>query len=124
MNPYQASFILGLEPMDSRMDLRRKWRSLALLHHPDRGGDEEAFKELANAFSVMVNGGFEQWSSGSADPTFSQPIGSYHQIGGPVSYPMRRRLVRQVDPWYYEEQDWLENEFGHLGYWNRTGVRR
>ena len=123
MTPFQASAILGLESGDSSSDLRRKWRSLALQHHPDRGGDEEYFKLVANAFSVMANGGLAVWENNSYG--YNEPMSSTpnFQLSGPVTYNYRR-LPRRIDPWYYEEQEWLENEFGHLGYWSRLGLRR
>ena len=41
--------ILGLEKMASEADIKKAYRSLALIHHPDKGGDPDKFKEINQA---------------------------------------------------------------------------
>ena len=55
----EALEILGIEKAGQGVDLelaRRKYRELALVNHPDRGGDGEEMSKLNWAISV-INGG-------------------------------------------------------------------
>ena len=45
--------ILGLERIASCEQIKLAYRKLALLHHPDKGGDAEVFKELARAYQIL-----------------------------------------------------------------------
>ena len=43
MNPYEVLDV----PIDaSAEEIRQRYRTLAQLHHPDKGGDEELFKQI------------------------------------------------------------------------------
>lgn len=50
MNPYK---ILDLPTSASNDEIRKKYKSLAQLHHPDRGGDEELFKLVKQAYEIL-----------------------------------------------------------------------
>ena len=45
--------ILGLDEGASQGDIKRRYRELAFKHHPDRGGDAEAFKKVASAMKTL-----------------------------------------------------------------------
>jgi hypothetical protein len=45
--------VLGLAPTQSFEDLRSHYRKVSLANHPDRGGDELAFKRIAAAYSYL-----------------------------------------------------------------------
>ena len=51
-NPYD---ILGIQPNASNEEIKKAYRKLSLKHHPDRGGDEEKFKELSAAYEKLTN---------------------------------------------------------------------
>ena len=44
---------LGLQPNCSQDDIKKAYRSLAMKHHPDRGGDEMKFKEIEEAYRTL-----------------------------------------------------------------------
>ena len=45
--------VLGAGRDDSRDDIERRYRRLAVEHHPDRGGDEEEMKAINEAWGVL-----------------------------------------------------------------------
>ena len=50
MDPYQA---LGVSEDADQKTIKKAYRKLAAQHHPDRGGDAEKFKEVAEAYSTL-----------------------------------------------------------------------
>lgn len=44
---------LGVKPGASKEELKAAYKKLAMEHHPDRGGDEEKFKEVTEAYEVL-----------------------------------------------------------------------
>lgn len=51
-DPYQ---ILGISRDASDADVKKAYRQLAKEHHPDRGGDESKFKDIAEAYDVLTD---------------------------------------------------------------------
>jgi len=47
--------ILEMEYTATSDEIKKNYRKLALKHHPDRGGDQEKFKELANAYELLMD---------------------------------------------------------------------
>lgn len=45
--------VLGINANASEADIKSAFRKKALVHHPDKGGDAEKFKEVNEAFSVL-----------------------------------------------------------------------
>lgn len=45
--------VLGVEPTATAADIRRAYRKLAVVHHPDKGGDEEKFREISAAYKTL-----------------------------------------------------------------------
>jgi len=50
MDPYK---ILGVPEEADSQTIKKAYRKLASQYHPDRGGDAEKFKEVAEAYSVL-----------------------------------------------------------------------
>ena len=49
-NYYQT---LGISPEATDDDIKKAYRSLAMKHHPDRGGDQAKFQEIQEAYGVL-----------------------------------------------------------------------
>ena len=50
MNPYDE---LGVSVHATSEEIRQKYRTLAQIHHPDKGGDEEKFKRIKFAYEIL-----------------------------------------------------------------------
>jgi curved DNA-binding protein len=50
MDPYK---VLGVDRNTNEIDLKKAYKSKAMKHHPDKGGDEAKFKELNEAYDVL-----------------------------------------------------------------------
>jgi DnaJ family protein A protein 2 len=44
---------LGVEPTASSDEIKKAYRVLALRHHPDKGGDEDTFKKITEAYHIL-----------------------------------------------------------------------
>lgn len=52
IDPYK---ILNVTRRATYQEIRRAFRELAKEHHPDVGGDEEKFKQIVYAYTVLTN---------------------------------------------------------------------
>lgn len=52
MNPYE---VLGVAPSATPEEIKKAYRKLAAVHHPDRGGDTAKFQELQSAYDILSN---------------------------------------------------------------------
>jgi len=50
----QALAVLGLDETAGYPEIRRRYRELAMVHHPDRGGDHEKFQEISAAMETLT----------------------------------------------------------------------
>jgi molecular chaperone DnaJ len=47
--------ILGVDRDAESVAIKKAYRALSMEHHPDKGGDEEKFKEISEAYSTLSN---------------------------------------------------------------------
>ena len=45
--------VLGVQEQATQEEIKKAYRKLAVEHHPDKGGDENRFKEIAQAYGVL-----------------------------------------------------------------------
>lgn len=98
---YKLYDILNIPKDASIDDIKKGFKKLAVKHHPDKGGDEEKFKEIAKAYEILSDEnkrkqydqlgdeGYERMESGGGgsgyvDPhsIFEQFFGNNHPFGG------------------------------------------
>lgn len=51
---------LGLNTQATDDEVKKAYRKLAMIHHPDKGGDEKKFKEITEAYENITNKNFDQ----------------------------------------------------------------
>jgi curved DNA-binding protein len=62
LDPYS---VLGVQRNASEAEVRKAFKRLAMKHHPDRGGDEEKFKQINEAYERITSPGkFRQQQDG------------------------------------------------------------
>jgi DnaJ homolog subfamily B member 4 len=68
--------ILGVPKTANEKEIQRAYRKLALQHHPDKGGEEEKFKELSSAYDCLSDAGKRQVYDAYGE------AGLEHNLGG------------------------------------------
>lgn len=53
MKDYYAT--LGVERAASRDEIKKAYRRLSMKHHPDKGGNEDKFKDISEAYAILSN---------------------------------------------------------------------
>ncbi|MEA3347113.1 MAG: molecular chaperone DnaJ [Candidatus Auribacterota bacterium] len=71
--------ILGVSKGAGEREIKKSYRKLAMKHHPDRGGDEEAFKKISEAYAVLSDPQKKQNYDQFGDAGFHQRY-SYEDI--------------------------------------------
>src|SRR6266567_3624167 len=76
--------ILGVSKSASADEIKRAYRKLAMQHHPDKhGGDDAQFKELGEAYEVLKDpqkrAGYDQYGQAGAQ---GNPFGAGQPGGG------------------------------------------
>lgn len=72
---------LGLKRGASEDEIKKAYRSLAMKHHPDRGGDEKKFKEVSAAYEALSDPEKKRIIDMGGDPNSQGMGGGFHQRG-------------------------------------------
>lgn len=65
--------ILGVAENASPEEIKKAYKKLAMIHHPDRGGEQSKFQEIQEAYSVLSDPQKRaEWQHGARNP-FGQP---------------------------------------------------
>ena len=93
LNPYH---ILGVDVNANEEEIKKAYRKLAMKHHPDKGGDEDKFKQINEAYSMLTNkdGGPQRGGFGDIFGDFGDMFSSF--FGGGVR-PRRQSSHEQTD---------------------------
>jgi DnaJ family protein A protein 2 len=59
---------LGVDQKATQAEIKKAFRKLAMKHHPDRGGDENKFKEINNAYEVLSDEAKRKAYDATGDP--------------------------------------------------------
>ena len=75
MSHYQT---LGVDKTATQAEIKKAYRKLSMKHHPDRGGDESKFKEIADAYAVIGDESKRQ----QYDAVQENPFANFGNMGG------------------------------------------
>lgn len=77
---------LGLQRGASDEEIKKAYRKLAMQHHPDRGGDQNKFKEISTAYDALSDPEKKRIIDMGGDPNAQPGMGGFHQGGGPFEF--------------------------------------
>lgn len=97
--------ILQLSKNATEHDIKKAYKKLAQKHHPDKGGDEEKFKEIQHAYEILKNSEkrqiYDQFgeegleNNGSDMNNFNMdPFNMFFNMQN----NMRRNMIRKCEP--------------------------
>jgi molecular chaperone DnaJ len=89
--------VLGLNKDASEKDIKKSFRSLSKEYHPDKGGDEEKFKEINEAYSILSDSKKKE----SYDRFGHDEPNNYN--GGNDAFDMIRRMQEQFQQQYRQQ---------------------
>jgi curved DNA-binding protein len=98
---------LGLKRGASDEEIKKAYRSMAMKHHPDRGGDERKFKEISQAYEFLSDPQKKKIIDLGGDPGQQQ---SFRNQGSPFEF-------------HFGTED-LNDLFGNFGFGSRGALRR
>lgn len=75
MSHYQT---LGLDKSATQAEIKKAYRKLSMKHHPDKGGNEDKFKEIADAYTVVGDEKKRQ----NYDAVQENPFASFSDMNG------------------------------------------
>ena len=103
---------LGLPRGASDAEIKKAYRSMAMKHHPDRGGDEKKFKEISQAYEFLTDPQKKQIIDLGGDPNQQGGGGGgfYHQGAG--------------NPFEFHFGGNPDDIFSHFGFGFRNQMRR
>jgi curved DNA-binding protein len=78
--------VLGLKRGATPEEIKKAYRSLAMKHHPDRGGNEAKFKEIAAAYEVLSDPEKKNLVDMGVDPNAQPNMGGRYQQSGPFEF--------------------------------------
>jgi DnaJ-class molecular chaperone len=96
MNPYN---ILGVDRSATKDEIKKAYRKLALQHHPDRGGDENKFKEITQAHTILTDDERRRrydLTGGVEDTPQHPPFNPFDLFGGMFRNPEQQ--TQQLPP--------------------------
>lgn len=85
---------LGVSKEASKDDIKKAFRKLSLEHHPDKGGDEEKFKEISNAYDVLSDDDKRKNYDMTGSET-QQQFNPFQQAFNPFEFMFNQRTRRQ-----------------------------
>jgi len=109
---------LGVEKSASAAQIKKAYRKLAIKHHPDKGGDEQTFKKINEAFAILSDSekreiydehGMEGVDQGGGRPAADDIFSMFFGGGGRGGSGRQQRGPRKGDDVVHPLKMSLEN---------------
>ena len=84
---------LGLKRGASDAEIKKAYRSMAMKHHPDRGGDQNKFKEISTAYEALTDPDKKRIIDMGGDPN-AQPSSGFNQ--GPFEFHFNTGNIHDI----------------------------
>lgn len=83
--------ILGVSPKATKEEIKKAYRKLAFMYHPDKGGDKDKFIKIQNAYDELMSFDPTRPSTIKREPvrrsTVAQSIGyTYNSVSGTITH--------------------------------------
>lgn len=101
--------ILGISKNASESDIRKAYKKQSMKHHPDRGGDEEEFKKVNEAYQTLSD---PQKKSAYDNP---QPNTHYRSHSGNFDDTFVNDIMSQMFGQGFARQQPMQNQTVNLG---------
>lgn len=99
--------ILGVDKSASSSEIKKAYRRLAVIHHPDKGGDSEKFKEITKAFETLSDENkrkhYDQFGEGdgngipNSSDIFGQMFGGGMRMQSNTQRSRGKNIVHEVN---------------------------
>lgn len=108
---------LGISKDASKDDVKKAFRKLSLEHHPDKGGNEEKFKDISNAYEVLSDDDKRKnYDLGNNNPGMHQH--NFNQFGRGFSFNFfnmrnqtRQEPIKKLEDTIYNIETTLEDVY-------------
>jgi DnaJ-class molecular chaperone len=101
---------LGLKRGASDAEIKKAYRSLAMKHHPDRGGDEKKFKDISVAYETLTNPEKKRIIDMGGDPNAHPGMGGGFGQNGPFEFHFNSRNFDDIFGFGFGRQPMRKNK--------------
>lgn len=88
--------ILGISKEATQEEIKKVYRKLAIQHHPDKGGDESKFKEIAEAYDILGDESKRQKYNYQLENPFAGNFGGGNPFGGGNHFGNMDDIINQM----------------------------
>jgi DnaJ family protein B protein 4 len=93
---------LGVSPEASSKEITKAYRKQCLKHHPDKGGNEDTFKQVSEAYQVLSDPEKKKLYDAYGTTDTAAAAGSPFGTSAPSNFAHRRRGSSQQPSGFYE----------------------
>lgn len=93
MNQDNYYDILGVNENSTQEEIKKAYRKLAVEHHPDKGGSEDKFKKVSEAYQILSNNDKKVKYDEQRNNPFGGAFNPYQGFYGSQFHTSRKRTV-------------------------------